>query len=370
MNRLTTGRAPATPNPLPARAAAPDPSTPTPAEERAGVLSPIGLSKCHDDHALAMAAHRFIEGRPLDHRDRDLLSAHCGDRVEVLAAMQRLRPDFTPVMTPMKPDGAAFDARVQSTLHRLQAALDHGLAFEILIDDTPLPDEVMEALARTLAAPNARLTAFHFHAPWADSAHDRDANAARLHGLCAGLDAYASLQAVSGGPGVLWLLNRPVGHLSLAFERAPDGDTLERLERVLVNGVAALTCTADEAAAFPEVARVVQTANRHASPESAVRSVRLVYPFRAPRNDASGVDAADRLLNTPHLQRLTLPGTEWLNLVSDDQLVACIRRFGLQALNFDSVFTLSPEVQQALAANSSTAATTVHRPTDLGVTPL
>lgn len=349
MNRLTPGQAASRPTLPPARPDGPDPSAPTAVEARAGVLLQVGLSPCHGDRALALAVHQFIEGRPLDLRACARLADGCGERVDVLVAMQGLRPDFTPVMTPMKPDAAPFDARAQSTVQRLQAAVDQGLAFEILIDALPLPDEVMDAVARTLAAPNARVTGFHFHAPWADTAPDREANAAPLQALRTGLDACAALLAVSGGPGVLWLLNRPVQALSIAFDQAPVTDELARLEQVLVNGVTAFTCTAQEAGTFPGVAEVIQTVNRHAPPASAVRAVRLVYPFRPPRHGASGVDAADRLLNTPHLQRLTLPGTEWLNLMSDDQLVACIRRFGLQWLSFDSVYTLSLAVQAALA---------------------
>lgn len=352
MNRLTPGQAASRPTPppaRPARPAGPDPSALTAVEARAGVLLQVGLSPCHGDHALALAAHQFVEGRPLDPRACALLADGCGERVDVLVAMQGLRPDFTPVLTPLKPDTAPVDARVRSTVQRLQAAVDQGLAFEILIDPPPLPDEVMDAITRTLIAPNARITGFHFHAPWADTEPDREANAAPLQALRTGLDACAALVAVSGGPGVLWLLNRPVQALSIAFNQAPGTDELARLEQVLVNGVTAFTCTAHEAGTFPGVAEVVQTVNRHASPDTAVRAVRLVYPYRPPRHDASGVDAADRLLNTPRLQRLTLPGTEWLNLMSDDQLVACIRRFGLQWLSFDSVYTLSPAVQAALA---------------------
>jgi hypothetical protein len=265
--------------------------------------------------------------------------------------MQDLRPDFVPVLSVMPPDDTPFDERAQRTIESLKAAVELELRFEIHLGDVPVTGAVMDALENAMTAPGARITAFHFEQRWAESPDGRFVNRRLLERLRDSLQGCKSLQVVSGGAGVLWLLDRPVEQLAVTFERQLCEDELGQLQRVLVNGVAQLSCAAEAATVFPSVAQVVQRVNEHATAETAVRSVALVYPYRPPRNDTSGVDAARLLLTTTHLKRLTLPGTEWLNLVDDNQLIACIRRFGLQDLDFGSVNTLSPEARQALAAN-------------------
>jgi hypothetical protein len=342
------------------------PAAPDDADRRTDALNRLGLRKDLGNQALAHAAHAFMAHAALDRETRCLLSEHGGDDIAALALLQGVRPDFVPVLRLMAPEHAPFDERVQRSVRCLRGAVEHGLAVEIQIDGADFCGAVMDALEDALegslegnpegarCAPGARITAFHFEQEWAEHASGRFVNRMLLERLREGLRRCPALQSVSGSAGVLWLLDRPVPVLALAFRQPPDEETVDQLERVLANGVGRLACAADHADVFAPVARRIQVSNRHADPSTALRSVTVVYPH-GDLPAEPGMDLADRLLRTPHLRQIDLPVSA-VPPMSDDALIGLIRRQGLQSLRFGGAsFTLSPAVQAALAHNRSLA---------------
>jgi len=354
MNRLT--RSFHRPTPATAPTTRPMP-TQSAWEGRTALLASVGLSKRDHNAVLGGAAHKFIEGMALDLQERRLLSDHCCKKnTAVLALMQDLRPDFVPVLSLMPPDDTSFDERAQRTIESLKAAVELELAFEVHLGDVPVTGAVMDALENAMTAPGARITAFHFESPWAEDQDGRFVHQALLQRLSDSLKGCASLQEVRGGMGVLWLLDRPVEHLSIVSAQPPRPADMAQLKRVLGHGVGRFTCASDDVRVFPAVTGVVRAANTQASAATAVQAVTLHHPYRAPRGP-EGAKAVDDLLHTPHLKRLMLPASEWLNALGDHTLTERIGDTGLQALDFgDGLGGLSLPVMNALAANAATPA--------------